>query len=788
MRLSDEQGQLEPVVVRVARPEHPVAAVAEDDAARRAAAYPSVRMGGPLFGHAEDLGGGRWCVRALWDDTPQAARDTLAHRFRERLAETTDPVLARDLVAVGRVLDWEKVDEVSVAGRRWRIARADTFTRFGPDGPEPPRPSDPDSGAADSARLYCDREGVVVDPGAPVGPVQAMVTVDLLSALYPAVVAWPDGAWVPLMFDGEPALPSAVLLAGDGSVLTGHQAWQAATADPQRFIPAPRQSPEQRVTISGTDVDTLDLVAATLRRVAGEAQRAAGGAVEDVRLVVPAGWGPRRRTWMRHAAHRAGLPQPRLIEAPVAVADRLLATGVHLPVGSYTVVCDVGAGAEVTVLRRGPAGFEVLATLSDPTAGGTAIDDALTAMLVEGSPAGGDGRRWALVATVGAAKHALADRAAVTVPLPQGTAMVLNTGLLEQATQPVLQRVAQLTTEAIAAAEITVQDLAGVYCIGGVARMPQLEKILTETVGVTPIVVADPATAAVRGAADAGAADAPAAGPTVEVPVPPVRRAVAIAVPGFASLALIWQYFLTAEYNNGSRELRGYYYWVALNWGELAMAAVFALLACLGAGTLLGSLIAAHSPTTDARSEGGRVSLGILAAVSLGVAVAGLYAVVASQYFRLPVGAFLRWALWPITPIAVMAVAMAVVAARQWRAPHGGWSALLAVPAGSVITAAVGMVLIQYSLTADRQPDLVLWIDLAGRLGGLLLGVGVVMALVTPVVFRLILAAPLAVITATIVSGRSAGVLGVFYAIAVALWWAARLWTRLLRTSGRPVR
>ncbi|WP_199562005.1 hypothetical protein [Micromonospora deserti] len=66
---------------------------------------------------------------------------------------------------------------------------------------------------------------------------QARLAIDCGNASTTAVVAWPDGAWVPLMFDGEPALPSAVLLAGDGNVLTGHQAWQAATADPQRFIP-----------------------------------------------------------------------------------------------------------------------------------------------------------------------------------------------------------------------------------------------------------------------------------------------------------------------------------------------------------------------------------------------------------------------------------------------------------------------------------------------------------------------------------------------------------------------
>ena len=49
----------------------------------------------------------------------------------------------------------------------------------------------------------------------------------------------------------------------------------------------------------------------------------------------------------------------------MAVAEHLLATGVQWPVGSFVVVCDVDAGAEVTGLRRGPAGFEVLATLAD---------------------------------------------------------------------------------------------------------------------------------------------------------------------------------------------------------------------------------------------------------------------------------------------------------------------------------------------------------------------------------------------------------------------------------------
>lgn len=616
---------------------------------------------------------------------------------------------------------------------------------------------------------------------------EARLAIDCGSLGTTAAVAWSDGSWTPLLFDGEPDLPSAVLLAPDGAMLTGHQAWQAAASVPDRFVPAPRHSPdEHRLTIADTEVDGVDLVAATLRRVAHEAYNAVGARVEDVRLVVPAGWGPRRRTWLRQAAHRAGLAQPRLVEAPVAVAEHLLATGVQLPVGSFIVVCDVGAGAEVTVLRRGPAGFEVLATLADPAAGGTAIDDAIImALTAHDGPHDGDGGQWALAASVRAAKHALTDHAAVTLPLPDASATVLTVGLLEQAAHPVLQRVAHLAAEAIAAAEISVHDLAGVYCVGGVARLPLLRQVLADAVPVALTVVPEPAMAAVRGAADVGATSPGAAAVPPEVPVPPVRRAVAIAVPGFASLGLVSQFLLTPEWN-GTMMYRS----AVLNWGELAVAAVFAVIASLGAGTVLGSAVAARTSLAagPSLSPGSQTGTGILASASLGVAIVGMYAVVGSLYIGDPVAGFLRWSLLPVAPIVAAAAVMALVAARQWRMPVGGWSQMLAFPTGSVITAGVGMAMIQYSLTADRWPDMVVWIDLAGRVGGLLLGVGTIMAVVPQPILRLILGAPLGVITAALVSRPASGILGVIYAIAVAAWWLRQLWTCILPgRAGRPL-
>ncbi len=613
---------------------------------------------------------------------------------------------------------------------------------------------------------------------------ETRLAIDWGAASTTAVLAWPDGTWQPLRFGAEPALSSAVFLSEDGSVVTGQPAWQAAVTRPERFIPAPRRSIEQQLPMAGGAVEELYLVAATLRQVAEHARDVAGGEIADVRLVVPAGWGPRRRTWFRHAAHRAGLPQPRLVEAPVAVANHLLATGVQLPVGSYVVVCDVGAGAEVSVLRRGPAGFEVLSTLADPIAGGSAVDDALTGALTGGDVSGSvsDGSWWALLASVRAAKHALAEHPAVTVPLPDGPAVVVNGTLLEQATQPVAERIAHLTMEAIAAADLQPADVTGLYLVGGMAAMPAVEKALTEGVGMAPTILPDPALAAARGAADAGAAGAEAETAPVESPVPPVRRAVAIAVPGFASLGLVTQFLLTPEWNGGFLHR-----WALLNWGELAMAAVFALVAALAAGTVIASALAART-SGEPMSPGGQVGTGILASASLGVAVAGLYAVVGSVYIGQEVAPFLRWTLLPIAPVVVIAAAMAVVAARQWRTPHGGWSQLLAFPALSVVTAAVGMALIQYSLTAARWPELVLWIDAAGRLGGLLLGIGVVTAVVSTPLLRLILAAPLAVITAAIVSRPASGILGVIYAAAVAVWWIRQVWTRIIHPARPPVR
>src|SRR6266542_1391637 len=567
-----------------------------------------------------------------------------------------------------------------------------------------------------------------------------------------AVLSWPDGRWVPLLFDGVPQLPAAVYVDHGGGVVTGAAAWQRAAGCPERFVPAPlRQLGGGRIGVGDGEVDAVDLVAAILRRVAAEATRVAERPVAEVRLVVPAGWGPRRRTLVRQAAHRAGLGQPSLVEAPVAAAQRMVAGGTTVLVGAYVLVCDFGGGFEASVLRRAPTGFEVLSTIDAPDAGGAGIDEVL------------------------------ADE----LPAPR-PAVVLHSARLEALGRPVLVRAAQATREAIDAAGIGAQDLAGVYCVGGAAT-PLAARVLGEEAGLSPVVVDEPQLAAVLGAAQATghpgtAADVEPPAP----PLPPLRRALGLLLPAVASLALVTHFVFSAERSDRSRGFADPYAYVLANWGELAMAATFGLVAALVGATLIASTLPPPPRGSPAGSGQGsqQIGTGLLAAVAVGLAVAGLYAVGASVYFDLPTGAFLRWALLPVLPVAAAATVTAVLASRWGRAPREGWHAWLNFPLASVACAAVGMLLVQMSMTAKAYPSHALANGLVARFGGLLLGVGAAVALVRPLRYRIIVAAPLAVFTAAIVSWPATGLLGVSYVAAVAVWWLQQVW-RLLRAPRR---
>ncbi|WP_405578913.1 DUF5954 family protein [Streptomyces sp. NBC_01190] len=170
-----------------AEPESRVAALADVEEWKARKSYPSTLLaGGPVFGVARQLPSGGWELQSYFSGlAPQDARDSLAGLLRALAAEqTTDQ--AEYLAAADR-LDNGEADELTVRGARYRVVRAERFIRMGPDGPEPPRATDPDPApgpgrSGDPVAATDPATGWVIDP-APPGSSEGIRDAELRTAL-----------------------------------------------------------------------------------------------------------------------------------------------------------------------------------------------------------------------------------------------------------------------------------------------------------------------------------------------------------------------------------------------------------------------------------------------------------------------------------------------------------------------------------------------------------------------------------------------------------------------------
>ncbi|HEY8479276.1 MAG TPA: DUF5954 family protein [Spirillospora sp.] len=164
----------------------PVAAVMLADACRALSAYPELVVVGTLFTAAEQRPGG-WQVVCPSDPLPQGARELLADRL-EDLAVDADAAEAAELRDAAWELRDGSADEVTAGGRRLRIVRIEQLVRTGPDGPEPPRPTDLDT-----------RPGPRLEFLPEDGPASDLVTAELLCQVLDAAAAEgnePNGAFL----------------------------------------------------------------------------------------------------------------------------------------------------------------------------------------------------------------------------------------------------------------------------------------------------------------------------------------------------------------------------------------------------------------------------------------------------------------------------------------------------------------------------------------------------------------------------------------------------------------
>ncbi len=349
--------------------------------------------------------------------------------------------------------------------------------------------------------------------------------VDLGTSNTVAVLRSPDGRTRPMLFDGQPVMPSVVCVDEAGHLHVGRDAQRMAQLDPARCEPNPKRRIDERAVLLGDqEIPVVALLAAILRAIARAAVQTVGFLPPAV-LTCPAAWGTPRREVLLAAVREAGWPPVRLVSEPVAAA-RYFAEVLRrpVPVGSAVAVFDFGGGTlDVAVVRndgdratdpRTP--FTVISSGGEENLGGLDLDAALVAHLGGligrrhpqiwqhlSRPTSTADRRYRRLfwEDVRGAKEMLSRAASAPLPVPGvDQAVHLTRDELERITGPLVERAVAATGATIARAGLRPDQLAGLFLVGGSSRVPLAARMLHAQLHVAPTVLEQPELPVAEGA------------------------------------------------------------------------------------------------------------------------------------------------------------------------------------------------------------------------------------------------------------------------------------------------
>ncbi|HSK96043.1 MAG TPA: Hsp70 family protein, partial [Euzebyales bacterium] len=344
-----------------------------------------------------------------------------------------------------------------------------------------------------------------------------------IGTTFSAAAVWRDGRAETVPFGNRAnVIPSVVLVREDGTLVVGDAAAARAVTESRRVAREFKRRIGDRVPIMLGEqrFGAQQLLAAMVTWIAERVTEREGAAPDYVTLTCPANWGEYRRGVLQEAAQSAGLRRAGLVVEPVAAAIHY-ASQERIEAGSYIGVYDLGGGTfDATVLRKTDDGFEVHGTpMGDDRLGGIDFDQAVLAHV-----AASLGDRWAQldltdVATLRAvaqvranaveAKEALSTdmEAGIAVILPGTTEDVrLTRAEFEGAIRLPLQRTVDVFRQTVVASDLEPSQLHRVLLIGGSSRIPLVQQLLTQQLGVRVAVDAHPKYAVCLGAAVAAGA------------------------------------------------------------------------------------------------------------------------------------------------------------------------------------------------------------------------------------------------------------------------------------------
>ncbi len=250
-----------------------------------------------------------------------------------------------------------------------------------------------------------------------------------------------------------------------------------------------------RIQIGARSYTPPEISALILRQLKRNAERFFGGPVSKAVITVPAYFNDGQRQATKDAGRIAGLDVLRLVNEPTAAA---LAYGLDKRKNGIVAVYDLGGGTfDISILKLHDGIFEVVATNGDTHLGGDDIDNLLIAIALDDIQGdlkldlrrSGEGVQRIRKAVI-EAKIALSSQPStkLDVELPGGQRYQreITREMFEQLIQPVIDRTAGPTKQALKDASLKPAQIDEVVLVGGSTRIPKVRQLVQDLFGRTP--------------------------------------------------------------------------------------------------------------------------------------------------------------------------------------------------------------------------------------------------------------------------------------------------------------
>jgi len=294
--------------------------------------------------------------------------------------------------------------------------------------------------------------------------------------------------------------PSVVAFTKDGQLLVGEPAKRQATANPEGTVYEIKRKmgTDYRVTISGKEYTPQQISAFILQKIKKDAETYLAVQIRKAVLTVPAHFNDNQRQATKDAGEIAGFEVARIINEPTAAC---LAYGIDkLEKEMKILVFSFGGGThDVTVMDFGKGVFQVLSTSGDTQIGGADLDKAVMDYLVDefkrqtGVNLVGDKMAMSrLKEAAERAKIELSTLMSTDIDLPflysdasgpKHLHLTLTRARLETLAQPIVQKTEGTIVRALEDAKLTPKDIDKIILIGGMTRMPFVQRFVEQIMG-----------------------------------------------------------------------------------------------------------------------------------------------------------------------------------------------------------------------------------------------------------------------------------------------------------------